>query len=69
MYLYQVMQITMLMHAQMQAVQDDRRRLAEQLSAREAAGHSLMSEKLAQLEAEFVAQQALLQGERAGKAR
>lgn len=57
------------MHVQMQAVQDDRRRLAEQLSAREAASHSFMSEKLAHLEAEVAAQQALLQDERAGKAR
>lgn len=57
------------MHVQMQAVEDDRRRLADKLSATEAAGCSLMSGKLAQLEAEVATQQTQLQQERARAAR
>lgn len=59
----------MLMHVQMQAIEDDRKRLADKLSAQEAGGYSLMAEKLAQLEAEVGAQKAQLQDKRACKAR
>lgn len=57
------------MHVQMQAVEDDRRRLADKLSATETAGHSFRSGKLAQLEAEVALQQYQLQQERARAAR
>lgn len=58
------------MCVQMQAMEEDRRRLADKLSAREASAHSLMSDKLAQLQAELAAKDAqLLQGERLPAAR
>lgn len=53
----------------MQAVEDDRRRLVDKLTATESAGYSFMSEKLARLEAEVAAQQAQLQNERAHNVR
>ena len=59
----------MLMHVQVQAVEDDRRSLIDKLSAREAAGSSCMSEKLAQLEAQVAAQHAQLQDKRAHASR
>lgn len=57
------------MQMQMQAVEDDRRRLADKLSATEAVGHSFTSEKLAQLEAQIAAKDEQLQTERARAAR
>jgi len=50
---------------QMHAVEDDRRRLADKVSATEAAGYSFMADKLAQLEAQLAAKDAQLQTERA----
>lgn len=52
---------------QMQAVEDDRRRLADKLSTREAAAHSHMSDKLARLQAQLACKDAqlLLQGDAA----
>ncbi len=54
---------------QMHAVEDDRRRLADKLSATEAAGYSFMADKLAQLEAQVAAKDAELQRERLRAAR
>ena len=54
----------------MQAVEDDRRRLADKLSAREASAYTLMADKLAQLQAELAAKDAqLLLAKRAPAAR
>ncbi|KAL0024480.1 hypothetical protein WJX77_008530 [Trebouxia sp. C0004] len=50
---------------QMHAVEDDRRRLADKMSATEAAGYSFMADKLAHLEAQLAAKDAQLQTERA----
>lgn len=50
---------------QMHAVEDDRRRLADKVSATEAAGYSFMADKLAQLEAQLAAKDAQLLTERA----
>ena len=49
---------------QMQAVEEDRRQLADKLSAREAAGASMMKEQLANLEAQLAAKDAQLQQEK-----
>ena len=49
----------------MHAVEDDRRRLADKVSATEAAGYRFMADKLAQLEAQLAAKDAQLQTERA----
>ena len=57
------------MQMQMQAVEDDRRRLADRLSATEAAGYSFASEKLAQLKAQIGAKDEQVQTERARAAR
>ena len=54
---------------QMHAVEDDRRQLADKVSATEAAGYSFMADKLAQLEAQLAAKDAQPQTERARAAR
>ena len=46
---------------QMQAVEEDRRRLADQLSARETAGARLMKDQLADLQAQLAAKDVQLQ--------
>ena len=50
---------------QMHVVEDDRRRLAERLHAVEANRHSLVSEKLAQLEAQLAAKDAQIHAQAA----
>ena len=50
---------------QMHAVEGDRRRLADKVSASEVAGYSFMADKLAQLEAQLAAKDQQLQTERA----
>ena len=54
---------------QMHAVEDDRRRLADKLSATEAASHSSMTDKTAQLEAQIAVKDAQLVQERRHAAR
>ena len=53
----------------MQAVEEDRRRLADKVSAKEAAGYSFMADKLAALEQQLAAKDAQLQQERSRIAR
>ena len=55
----------MTVHAvQMQAVEEDRRRLADKLTTREAVGASLVRDQLADLQAQLAAKDAQLQLEK-----
>ena len=53
---------------QMQAVEDDRRRLADKLNSAETAHQSMMSHKLRQLEAQLAAKDAQIQAQQQANA-